>query len=325
MKRRQFFTTVGATAIGLPLCLEALAQGRHVRVGLLAPVAPRPDMVSALREGLRNRGYIEGQNLSIELRWPKGSFAQDPEVTAELVRSNVDVIVAWTTPAVTAARAATSTIPIVIVGVSDPMGLGFVRNLARPGGNITGVSNLAAEISTKVVELLNDIVPSSKHIGIIFNPNNPASPLQLSGAEAGARALGLKVTRAGASTPEDYRRAFERLNAERVQGVVLLADPSLIDHAAQIADLARTARLPTVFQRRENVEAGGLLSYGSNLRGEFRQAANYVDRILRGASPAELPVEQPTTFELVINLKTAKTIDLSMPRSLLERADEVIE
>jgi ABC-type uncharacterized transport system substrate-binding protein len=325
MKRRQFFTTVGATAIGLPLCLEALAQGRHVRVGLLAPVAPRPDMVSALREGLRNRGYIEGQNLSIELRWPKGSFAQDPEVTAELVRSNVDVIVAWTTPAVTAARAATSTIPIVMVGVSDPMGLGFVRNLARPGGNITGVSNLAADISTKVVELLNDIVPSSKHIGIIFNPNNPASPLQLSGAEAGVRALGLKVTRAGASTPEDYRRAFERLNAERVQGVVLLADPSLIDHAAQIADLAKTARLPTVFQRRENVEAGGLLSYGSNLRGEFRQAANYVDRILRGASPAELPVEQPTTFELVINLKTAKAIDLSMPRSLLERADEVIE
>jgi putative tryptophan/tyrosine transport system substrate-binding protein len=325
MKRRQFFTTVGATAIGLPLCLEALAQGRHVRVGLLAPVAPRPDMVSALREGLRNRGYIEGQNLSIELRWPKGSFAQNPEVTAELVRSNVDVIVAWTTPAVTAARAATSTIPIVIVGVSDPMGLGFVRNLARPGGNITGVSNLAADISTKVVELLNDIVPSSKHIGIIFNPNNPASPLQLSGAEAGVRALGLKVTRAGASTPEDYRHAFERLNAERVQGVVLLADPSLIDHAAQIADLAKTARLPTVFQRRENVEAGGLLSYGSNLRGEFRQAANYVDRILRGASPAELPVEQPTTFELVINLETAKAIDLSMPQSLLERANEVIE
>jgi ABC-type uncharacterized transport system substrate-binding protein len=199
------------------------------------------------------------------------------------------------------------------------------RRLARPGGNITGVSNLAADISTKVVELLNDIVPSLKHIGIIFNPNNPASPLQLSGTEAGVRALGLKVTRAGASTPEDYRRAFERLNAERVQGVVLLADPSLIDHAAQIADLAKTARLPTVFQRRENVEAGGLLSYGSNLRGEFRQVANYVDRILRGASPAELPVEQPTTFELVINLKTAKAIDLSMPRSLLERADEVIE
>jgi len=306
MKRRQFFTIVGASAIGLPLCLKAMAQGRHVRVGLLTAVAPTPDMVSALREGLRNRGYIEGQNLSIELRWPKGSFAQDPEVAAELVRSNVDIIVAWTTPAVMAARAATSTIPIVIVGVSNPVEMGFVRNLARPGGNITGVSNLAADTSTKLVELLNDIVPDSKHIGIIFNPDNPASALQMTGTEAGVRALGLKVTRAGASTPEDYRRAFERLNAERVQGVVLLADPSLIEHAKQIADLAKTARLPTVFQRRENIEAGGLLSYGPNLRGEFRQTANYVDRILRGASPAELPVEQPTTFELVINLKTPR-------------------
>ena len=217
-------------------------------------------MVSALREGLRSRGYIEGQNLSIELRWPKGSFAQDPGVAAELVGSNVDVIVAWTTPAVMAARAATSTIPIVIVGVSNPVEMGFVRNLARPGGSITGVSNLAADISTKLVELLNDIVPNSKHIGIIFNPDNQASALQMTGTEAGVRALGLKVTRAGASTPEDYRRAFERLNAERVQGVILLADPSLIDHATQIADLAKTARLPTVFQRRENVEAGGLLS-----------------------------------------------------------------
>src|SRR5262245_571117 len=208
MKRRQFFTTVGATAIGLPLCLKAMAQGRHVRVGLLTAVAPTPDMVSALREGLRNRGYIEGQNLSIELRWPKGSFAQDPEVAAELVRSNVDVIVAWTTPAVTAARAATSTIPIVIVGVTSLLDLGFARNLARPGGNSAGVSHLAADISTKLVELLNDIVPDSKHIGIIVNPDKPASALLMAGTDAGVRALGLKVTRAGASTPEDYRHAF---------------------------------------------------------------------------------------------------------------------
>jgi ABC-type uncharacterized transport system substrate-binding protein len=325
MKRRQFFATVGAAAIGLPLCLKALAQGKHVRVGLLASVAPTPGMLSALREGLRERGYVEGQNLSIDVRWPKGSFAQDPGVASELARSNVDVIVAWTTPAVTAARTATSTIPIVMVGVSNPVEVGFVANLARPGGNITGVSNLASDLSAKLVELLSEIVPNTKHIGIIFNPGNPGSVLQISGTEDGVRALGLQVTRAEASNPEQFRRAFGRFSAEGVNGVVLLADPSLVGHAANIADLAKTARLPTVFQRRENVEAGGLVSYGANLPGQFRQTAIYVDRILKGASPAELPVEQPTTFELVINLKTAKALGLEISRKLLARADDVIE
>ncbi|MFZ2092778.1 MAG: ABC transporter substrate-binding protein [Pseudolabrys sp.] len=325
MRRREFITFVGVTAFGLPQCIKALAQGRHVRVGLLSPVAPTPDMLNALRKGLRDNGYVEGQNVSIEVRWPKGSFAQNPGVADELVRSNVDIIVAWTTPAVTAARTATSTIPIVMVGVGNPVEVGFIDNLARPGGNITGISNLAGDLSAKSVELLKEIVPNTKHVGVIFNPSNPGSVFQLKGNEEAIRTLGLRVTRAEASTPEEYRRAFGRFNAEGVGGVVLQADSTLIDHAANVADLAKTARLPTIFQRRENVEAGGLLSYGPNLSGQFRQAAVYVDRILKGASPAELPVEQPTTFEMVINLKTAKVLGLTVPPSLLARADEVIE
>jgi ABC-type uncharacterized transport system substrate-binding protein len=325
MRRRKFITFVGVAAFGLPLCIKALAQGRHVRVGLLSSVAPTPDMLNALRKGLRDHGYVEGQNTSIEVRWPKGSFAQNPGVADELVRNNVDIIVAWTTPAVTAARTATSTIPIVMVGVGNPVEVGFIENLARPGGNITGISNLAGDLSAKLVELLKEIVPNTKHVGVIFNPSNPGSILQLNGTEAAIHALGLRVTRAEARTSEEYRRAFESFNAEGVNGVVLQADPSLIDHAANVADLAKTARLPTVFQRRESVEAGGLLSYGPNLSGQFRQVAVYVDRILKGASPAELPVEQPTTFEMVINLKTAKALGLIVPPSVLARADEVIE
>jgi putative ABC transport system substrate-binding protein len=282
-------------------------------------------MLNALRKGLRDKGYVEGQNISIEVRWPKGSFAQNPGVADELVRSNVDIIVAWTTPAVTAARTATSTIPIVMVAVGNPVEVGFIDNLARPGGNITGISNLAGDLSAKSVELLKETVPNTKHVGVIFNPSNPGSVLQLKGNEDAIRALGLRVTRAEASTPEEYRRAFGRFNSEGVNGVVLQADSTLIDHAANVADLAKTARMPTVFQRRENVEAGGLLSYGPNLSGQFRQAAVYVDRILKGASPAELPVELPTTFEMVINLKTAKALGLTVPPSLLARADEVIE
>lgn len=316
---------IAGSAAAWPLAARVQAQGKHVRVGLIGSVAPTPDMLSALREGLRNHGYIEGQNLSIDVRWPKGPFAQSPGIAEELVRSNVDVIVAWTTPAVMAVRTASSTIPIVMVGVSNPVEVGFIANLARPGGNITGVTNIASDLSPKLVELLREIVPNAKHIGLIFNYSNPGSVLQLKGTEDAIRALGLRVTRADANNPEAFRRAFARFNEEDVHGVVLLADPSLIDHAAKIADLAKASRLPTVFQRRENVEAGGLLSYGANLPAQFRQTAIYVDRILKGAKPSELPVEQPNTFELVINQKAARAIGITMPRSILERADEVIE
>src|SRR5262245_4907622 len=275
MKRRDFFATIGVAAIAVSV--KTLAQARSFHVGFLAAVAPTPDMLNALREGLRERGYIEGQNLSIDVRWPKESFERDPRTAADLVRSNVDVIVAWTTPAVAAAKKATSTIPIVMVGVSNPIEVGFIGNLARPGGNITGVSNLASDLGVKLVELLNEIVPKANRIGLVCNPDNPGAMLQAIGMEDAARALGLQVTRSEANNPGEFQRAFGRFSLEGVNGVVLVADPTVVGHAAMIADLAKTAKLPTIFQRRENVEIGGLLSYGANLPGQIRQTAMWIE------------------------------------------------
>jgi ABC-type uncharacterized transport system substrate-binding protein len=304
---------------------NALAQGRQVRIGLLTPVSPPPAYLAAFRDGLRERGYVEGQSLSIDVRWPPGPFEQNPGVAEELVDANVDIIVAWSTPALMAARGATSTIPIVAVSISDPVGTGFVASLARPGGNVTGVTPINPDLSAKLVELLREIVPGMKHVGVVFNPANPGSAVQMRGAEEAARALGLQLEVVEARTPEEFARAFARLSAHGAQGVVLLADPSLIEHRARIAELARNTRLPTAFQRRESVEAGGLLAYGADNNDQFRQAAFYVDRILKGAKPADLPVQQPVRFELVINLKTAKALGLEVPAGLSARADEVIE
>jgi putative tryptophan/tyrosine transport system substrate-binding protein len=325
MRRRQFLATAGAGAIALAVSPHASAQGRQIRIGLLTPVSPPPAYLAAFRDGLRERGYVEGQSLSIDVRWPSGPFEQNPGVAAQLVHAHVDIIVAWSTPALMAARGATSTIPIVAVSISDPVGTGFVASLARPGGNVTGVTPINPDLSAKVVELLREIVPGMKHVGVVVNPANPGSAVQMRGAEEAARALGLQFEVVAARTPEEFARAFAQLSAHGAQGVLLLADPSLIEHRARIAELARNTRLPTAFQRRESVEAGGLLAYGANNNDQFRQAAFYVDRILKGAKPADLPVQQPVKFELVVNLKTAKAIGLDVPPTLLTRADEVIE
>jgi putative ABC transport system substrate-binding protein len=325
IRRRQLLVASSAGAIAWALRRRALAQGRPVRVGLLALVPPTPVMLRAFRDGLRERGYIEGQNLSIDVRWPQGPFEQNPGVTDDLVRGNVDVIVAWSTPATMAARRATSTLPIVMVSVSDPVGAGFVASLARPGGNITGVTNTADDLSAKLVELLREIVPGMQRVGVVFNPSNPGSAVQMRGTEDAIRALGLQFLVVSARAPKEFESAFAQFSAEGVKGVVLLSDSSFIEHARRIAELAQNTRLPTAFQRRENVEVGGLLSYGSNLNDQFRQAATYVDKILKGAKPADLPVEQPTKFELVINLKTAKELGLTIPPTLLFQANEVIK
>jgi putative ABC transport system substrate-binding protein len=324
MKRREFITLLGSAAATWPLAARA-QQPRNWRIGLLATAAPTPAMLSAFRDGLRERGYVEGQNLLIVVRWPQESFEQDPGVAVELVGSNIDAIVAWPSPAVIAARRATSTIPIVMVAVADAVGLGFAASLARPGGNITGVSNMSSDLVGKQIELLIEIVPGMKRLGVVRNPNNPAVALILREAEKAIHTLGLELEVVEASVPEEFDSAFARLNTEGIKGVVLLADASLIEYRNRIAELAQAARLLTAFQRRESVEAGGLLSYGPNLNGMFRQAALYVDRILKGAKPADLPVEQPTKFELIINLKTAKALGLTVPATLLARADEVIE
>jgi putative tryptophan/tyrosine transport system substrate-binding protein len=233
--------------------------------------------------------------------------------------------VAWSTPALVAVRRATSTIPIVMVSVGDPVGSGFVASLARPGGNITGISNATVDLSAKLVGLLIEVVPDIKRVGVVHNPLNPNATLQLRQTEDTVRKLGLQVQIVEARTVDEFERAFARLNGERVNGVVLLADPSIIEQRVKIAELAQAARLPTVFQLRENVEAGGFLSYGANITSQFYLASDYVDRILRGTKPSDLPVQQPTKLELVINLKTAKALGVIVPSALLTTADEVID
>ena len=320
MNRRDFFATAGFAAIALGSCVKALAQARSVRIEFLAAVAPTPHMLKVLREGLSERGYIEGQNLSVDVRWPKDSFARDPGAAADLVRSKVDVIIAWTTPAVAGCEKKNIDNSYCDGGCFESLEVGFINNLPRPGGNITGVSNLASDLGAKLGELLKEIIPNANRIGLVCNPGNPGAMLQAIGMEDAARALGMRVTTEKANNPEEFRRAFKRFSAEGVNDVVLVADPTIVGHAAVISDLANAARLPTIFQRRENVEEGGLLSYGANLPGQIRQTAAYVDRILKGEKPADLPVEQPTRFELVVNLKTAKALGLRLPPSLLARA-----
>jgi len=323
MRRRQFVSLLGGAA-AWPLAAGA-QQPKVWRIGVLAPVPLPPAMLSAFRDGMRGRGYVEGQNLSIDVRWPQGSFDQDPSVVTELVNSNVDVIVAWATPTVIAVRHATSTIPIVMV-VGDPVASGFIASLARPGGNITGLTIITVELSAKLMELFVELVPGMKRVGVLRNPNNPALSVMLRETEGAVRKLNMQVeVVVDAQTSDEFERAFAQLRAKSVDGVVLLADPTVIEHSQRIAELAQSARLPTAFQRRENVDAGGLLSYGPDLNNQLRQAAFYVDRILKGEKPAELPVMRPTKFELVINLKTAKALGLTVPLIMQMTADELIE
>ena len=326
MRRREFILLAGAAATWPLAALAQQPSGRVFRIGILGATSPGPAqvMVNAFRDGIRERGYVEGQNLAIEYCAPGAASAQDRDVAADLVRGGYDVILAWTTPSVIAARRATSTVPIVFVGVADPVGLGFVA-LARPGANVTGIANFATDLSGKMIEMLREIVPDARRLGAVRNPDNPGVTVQLRQLLDAARALGLELQVVDARVPVEFAAAFAQLRQGGVQGVLMLADSSLLEHAGAIAALAQQARLPTVFQRRESVEAGGLLSYGPNIRDAFRQVAGHVDRVLKGVRPGDIPVEQPTRIELVINLKTAKAIGLEVPWFLQQRADEVIE
>src|SRR3974390_3380269 len=278
MKRRQFITLLGGVAAAWPLVAraqQAASTVRQVRVGLIAAVPLTPAMLNAFRDGMRERGYIEGQNLSVAVRWPQGSFDQDPSVVTELVNSNVDVLVAWATPATNAARRATSAIPIVMVGVGDPVGSGFIASLPRPGGNITGLSAIAVDLSAKLMELFAELVPGMKRVGVVQNPDNPLATAYLRETEDAVRKLNMQVQVVNAQTSDEFDRAFAQLSAESVDGVVVLGDPTVIEHSRKIPELAQSARLPTAFQRRENVDVGGLLSYGPDLNNQFRQATFY--------------------------------------------------
>jgi putative tryptophan/tyrosine transport system substrate-binding protein len=326
MKRRQFIAMVGAT-VAWPIAAKAQQSdsGRRVRIGVVGAVPPSSDMLNAFRDAMRSRGYIEGQNLTLYVRWPQGTFEQDSSAVTDLLRAKVDVIVAWSTPAVIAVRHASSETPIVMVSVGDPVGSDFVASLAHPGGNITGVSIITSDLSAKLLGLFVQMVPTMHVIGLVTNAYNPNVAMQLRESQDAITKLGLQSEVVEARNLEGFEAGFANLQAHHVDGIVVLQDPVVIVHKTRIAELALAARLPTAFQRRENVEAGGLFSYGGNIPDQFKYATSYVDRILKGARPADLPVEQPIQFDFTVNLKTAKTLGLTIPLPLLAAATEVFQ
>jgi putative ABC transport system substrate-binding protein len=328
MRRRDFVAFL-ACAAAWPTAVRAQQAEKIPRVGYLSPSSSATGLLARDRDflrGLRELGYVEGKNIIIEYRFANGRFDQLAELASELVRLHVDVIVAVVTQASLAAQAATKTIPVVMLGVSDPVASGLVASLARPGGNITGTSTQTAEVSGKSLELLNEVVSELSRVAVLWNPANAVFQAQLlKVAKRAAGVLGLHLRKFGARGPDELDRAFEAISNAHVGALMVLGDPTLIVHKARIIDFASKQRLPTIYATKDHVEAGGLMSYGPDIAGQFRRAAAYVDKILKGAKPSDFPVEQPTKFELAINLKTAKTLGLTIPPMLLASADKVIE
>jgi putative tryptophan/tyrosine transport system substrate-binding protein len=311
-----------------PPFASALAQesARIATVGfLLMTTGPDNDSVLAIvRWKLAELGYVEGQNIRFEYRGANGQVDRLPSLAEELVHLNVDVIVAVATPEVQAAQQATRKIPIVMVAVVDPVATGFVASLARPGGNITGLSLLSAELSGKRLELLKEVVPGVSRVAVLWNPTNPSNVLQLGATKAAAQALGVQLHPLEVRGPQDVESAFQAATRGRAGALIALDDPLIITYRTRIVALAAKNRLPAMYGLTGYAKAGGLITYGPNIPDLFRQAAVFVGKILKGAKPTDLPVEQPTKFELVINLKTAKALGLAIPESILLRADEVI-
>jgi putative ABC transport system substrate-binding protein len=311
--------------IRVPFVAEAQQAGTVPRIGVLAPSAPPDPQVESLKQGLRDLGWVEGQNVGVEYRYAGGQLERLPHLAAELVRLKVDVIVTEGEAGIRAARDATSTTPIVMAVSGDPIGTGLIASLSKPGGNITGLSLLAPDLGGKRIELLKETVAKVSRVGILWNPTNAVKALELRSTEAAAKELGVIVTSNEVRAPKDFDRAFAAIVQERPSALITLSDPLTRGHKKQIADFAIKSRLPMIAELREFAEAGGLMTYGANLLDLCRRAATYVDKILKGAKPGDLPVEQPTNFELVINLKTARTLGLTIPQSVLVRADEVIQ
>jgi putative tryptophan/tyrosine transport system substrate-binding protein len=324
MKRREFITLLGGAAAAWPLAARA-QQGKAYRLGILAIARALPRAWDELFRGLRDHGYVEGQNLIIERRYSEGQGERWPEAASELVGLKVDAIVVGTTPAALAAKKATSTVPIIIAAAFDPVGAGLAASLARPGGNVTGLGLFIPEVSAKGLALLKEVVPSLTRVAVLWNAANPALALVWRDVEATARAAGLSLHSEQVSKPQDFEAAFAAITQERPGGLLVLVDALLTQYKSQIVDFTIREHLPAVFQFREFAELGGLMSYGPNMPDMFRIAANYVDRVLKGAKPADLPIEQPTKFEFVINLKTAKALGLTIPPGVLAITDEVIE
>jgi putative ABC transport system substrate-binding protein len=292
-------------------------------IGFLAPTSPPPRWLDAFRGGLREFGYVEGQNVRIEYQ-SANEPSDVPSLAERLVRLNVDVIVTWTTPAAVAVRQATRKIPIVAI-TGDPVRAGLVASLAHPGGNFTGLAILTSELEVKNLELLKEAVPSLSRVAVLWNPDNPVWSPALRELQAGAPALGIKLYPVAVRDPAELENALASAASQRAHGLLVVRDMLFVHHGKRIAELAAKSRLATIFGTRDSVDDGGLMSYGANMPEMLRRAANYVDKILNGAKPEELPVQQASTLELVVNLKTAKALGLTIPQSILLRADEVIK
>jgi putative tryptophan/tyrosine transport system substrate-binding protein len=325
MRRREFIAGLGGAA-AWPLAARAEQPSKVARIGFLnvAPASAWADDVEAFQVGLHDLGYIEGKNIVIEFRWAV-TLDQLPELATELVRMNVDVIVAPASTEVEPVRQVTKTIPIVFAQHADPVGLGHVASLAHPGGNITGVSMVLTELAAKALQILKDAVPRAKQIGVLWNPTTPSHKVVLKEVESAGEHLGIQLLMMPIETVADFDGVFSRLAQERADGFLVPASPLTNIERVPLADLELKYRLPGIFGNRANVEAGGLMSYGADFNYMYRHAALYVDKILKGEKPADLPVEQASKYELVINLKTAKALSFEIPPTLLARADEVIE
>jgi putative ABC transport system substrate-binding protein len=312
----------------LALCLPADAQqpAKIPRLGcLLNNPSPDQGRQATFRQALRDLGWIEGENIVIEYRFAEGRFDRLPDLAADLVRLKVDVMIAAPTPGAVAAKKATGTIPIVMVGVGDPVGLGLIATLARPGGNVTGLSFDAGMEIGKGLEIIKETLPNSRRVAVLSNPANPGQPAAIKNVKAAARSLGVELRFLEAQGPDEFDGVFATMAKERVEALLVVTDSTFYIQRARLAELATKHRLPAVCGFRDYAEAGALMSYGPSLPDLGRRAATFVDKIFKGAKPADLPVEQPTKFELVINLKTAKALGLPIPPSLLARADQVIE
>ena len=326
MNRRAFVAGLGAV-FAAPLVAEAQAPIARPRVAFLGAESPSTNrhFFDAFRQGLRDHGYVDGQNVTLEERWAEGRNERFPEIIGELIRLKASVIMAISAPAAAAAKNATTTVPVVFV-TGDPVGSGLIRSFARPGGNLTGLSiSLGEEFSGKWLELLKEAVPRISRVAVLYNPTNSANAAYLAVLRSVAQKRGVKLQATGVQDPAGFDRAFASISAERAQALVVVIDPLIVRYRGRIAELAAKNRLPAMYGFREFAEAGGLMAYGANVAELCRRAATYVDKILKGAKPGDLPAEQPTKFELVINLKTAKALGLTIPYTLLGHADEVIE
>jgi putative tryptophan/tyrosine transport system substrate-binding protein len=330
MRRRDFIKAIAGSAAAWPLATHAQQAHRliaHARIAFLGAesASTNQHFADAFRQGMREHGYIDGQNVTLVERWAEGRSERFPDLIGELIRLNADVIVAVSVPAALAAKNGTTTIPIVFIA-SDPLGSGLVPSLARPAGNLTGFSLfLGDEFSSKWLELLKEAVPNASRVAILSNPLNPASAHYINVLRGAAGKLGVTLHFQAVSNPDQIDGAFATMITARAQALIVVVDPLTVRYRGRIVELAMANRLPAMYGFREFVDAGGLIAYGVDLPHLCRRAAMYVDKIIKGAEPADLPVEQPTQFELVVNLKTAKALGLTVPPTLLTRADEVIE